>query len=159
MDATFWATVGLVIFLAIIFYMKVPGKMQAGLDKRASDIEAELNEARKLREEAQELLAEFQRKRKAAEQEAQEIVSNAEREAAAIAEDAEKKTADHIARRTAQAEQKIASAEAQAVSDVKSAAVDIAVAAAEKIVASKAKGATADNLIKSGIAEVKARLN
>lgn len=159
MDATFWATVALFIFLAVVFYLKVPGQVQANLDKRATDIDAELNEARKLREEAQELLAEYQRKRKEAELEAKEIVSNAESEAAQIASEAEKSTADHIARRTAQAEQKIASAEAQAIADVKSAAVDLAVAAAEKIVAGKATGATADGLIKSGIAEVKARLN
>ena len=159
MDNTFWATAALFIFLAIVIYLKVPGKVQSSLDSRSDQIKAELNEARRLREEAQALLAQYQRKRKEAEQEAAEIITAAKNEASLIADEAEKKTAEHVVRRTAMAEQKIAAAEAQAVLDVRAAAVDLAVAAAEKIIAGKAKGAAADQLIKSGVAEVKARLN
>lgn len=158
-DATIWATIALIIFLAIVFKAGVHKKIGASLDDRSDKIKNELDEARKLREEAQELLAEYQRKRKEAELEAEEIVEAAKREADVIAEDAAQKTAEHVARRTVIAEQKIAAAEAQAVSDVRSAAVDLAVTAAEKIIAGKATGATADKLIKSSIAEVKARLN
>ncbi len=70
MDATFWATVALVIFLGIMIYVKVPGMITKSLDDRADRIRDELEQARRLREEAQELLAEYQRKRKEAEKEA-----------------------------------------------------------------------------------------
>ncbi len=159
MDATFWALVALIIFLGLIVYLKVPGKMASGLDSRANKIRDELDEARRMREEAQELLAEYQRKRKEAESEAEEIVKAAKREAEAIEKDAEVKTADFVTRRTALAEQKIEQAQSQAIADVRASAVDIAVAAAGKIVASQATGATADKLIKDSISEVKARLN
>jgi len=159
MDASFWALIALIIFLAIVAYVKVPAKMAAGLDDRADKIKNDLDEARRLREEAQELLADYQRKRKEAEQEASEILSSAKREAAALEKDAEAKANDFVARRTALAEQKIAQAQAQAVAEVRSSAVDIAVAAASKIVEGKASGATADKLIKDGIAQVKAHLN
>lgn len=159
LDATFWATVGLVIFLALVVYLKVPGMVTKSLDDRADNIRNELDEARKLREEAQSLLADYQRKRKEAEKEAEDIVAAAKREAQALAEDASRKTTEFVQRRTALAEQKIAQAEAQAMAEVRSQAVDVAIAAAEQIVAGKVTGATADNLIKSSIAQVKTKLN
>lgn len=159
MDATFWALIALIIFLGIVFYMKVPGMLTKNLDERADKIRDDLEEARRLREEAQELLADYQRKRKEAEQEASDIIAAAERDAELMAKEAEEKTADFVARRTAMAEQKIAQAQAQAVADVRASAVEIAVAAAGKIVEGKVSGATADKLIKDSIAEVKARLN
>ena len=82
-DATFFALVGLVIFLGILIYIKVPGMMAKSLDERAANIRSELDEAKKLREEAQALLAEYQKKRKQAEADAASIVASAEREAAA----------------------------------------------------------------------------
>ncbi len=159
MDATFWAFVALVIFLGIIAYVKVPATIGANLDARADKIKSDLDEARRLREEAQELLADYQRKRKEAEQEASEILESAKREAAALEKDAEVKANEFVARRTALAEQKIEQAQAQAVAEVRASAVDIAVAAAGKILQGKASGAAADKLIKEGIAEVKSRLN
>ncbi|MCB1414912.1 MAG: F0F1 ATP synthase subunit B [Nitratireductor sp.] len=159
MDATFWALIALIIFLGIVAYMKVPGMLTKNLDERADKIRNDLEEARRLREEAQELLADYQRKRKEAEQEASDIIAAAERDAELMAKEAEEKTADFVARRTAMAEQKIAQAQAQAVADVRASAVEIAIAAAGKIVEGKVSGATADKLIKDSIAEVKARLN
>ena len=159
MDATFWALIALIIFLGVVVYMKVPGMLTKNLDERADKIRNDLEEARRLREEAQELLAEYQRKRKEAEQEASDIIAAAERDAELMAKEAEEKTADFVARRTAMAEQKIAQAQAQAVADVRASAVEIAIAAAGKIVEGKVSGATADKLIKDSIAEVKARLN
>ncbi|WP_075995727.1 F0F1 ATP synthase subunit B [Salaquimonas pukyongi] len=159
MDATFWALIALIIFLGIVAYLKVPGMLTKNLDERAEKIRNDLEEARRLREEAQELLADYQRKRKEAEQEASDIIAAAERDAELMAREAEEKTADFVARRTAMAEQKIAQAQAQAVADVRASAVEIAVAAAGKIVEGKVSGATADKLIKDSIAEVKARLN
>ena len=135
LDATFWAFVSLLIFFGVIVYFKVPGMLSKSLDSRADKIRDELEEARRLREEAQELLAEYQRKRKAAEVEAEEIVAAAKNEAVLFAEESARKTEEFVARRTAMAEQKIAQAESQAVADVRSVAVDIAVAAAEKLIA------------------------
>ena len=106
MDATFWALIALIIFLGIVAYMKVPGMLTKNLDERADKIRNDLEEARRLREEAQELLAEYQRKRKEAEQEASDIIAAAERDAELMAKEAEEKTADFVARRTAMAERR-----------------------------------------------------
>jgi F-type H+-transporting ATPase subunit b len=159
MDATFWATVALVIFLAIIFYLKVPATIGKSLDGRAAKIANELEEARKLREESQQLLAEFQRKRKEAEKEAAEIVEAAKREAAGLVAEAHKKTEEYVARRTAMAEQKIAQAERDAVNEVRSAAVDIAVEAARKVLETKVDTGADAALFTSSVQELKSRLN
>lgn len=159
MDATFWAFVALVIFLGIVFYMKVPGMIGKSLDERANRIRNELDEARRLREEAQQLLAEYQRKRKEAEQEAGDIVAAAKREAGHLVEEAHKKTEDYVARRTALAEQKIAQAERDAVSEVRSSAVDIAIEAARSVLAGKVDAKADADLFKASVQELKAKLN
>ncbi|MCO5083170.1 MAG: F0F1 ATP synthase subunit B [Rhizobiaceae bacterium] len=159
MDATFWATVALVLFLAIIFYLKVPGMIGRSLDGRAAKIANELEEARKLREESQQLLAEFQRKRKEAEKEAGEIVEAARREAAILVQDAHKKSEEYVARRTAMAEQKIAQAERDAVNEVRSTAVDIAIEAARKILETKVDAGADAALFSSSVQELKSKLN
>lgn len=159
MDATFWALVGLVIFLAIMAYLKVPGMINGSLDKRADRIRNEIEEARRLREEAQQLLAEYQRKRQEAEQEAQDMVSAAKREAKQIVAEAKEKTEEYVARRTALAEQKIAQAERDAVNEVRSLAVDVAVAAAGNILADKVDSAKSAELFKDALGQVKTKLN
>lgn len=159
MDATFWATVALFIFLAAMVYIKVPGMITKNLDGRADKIRDDLDEARKLREEAQELLAEYQRKRKEAEKEAESIVAAAKREADAMSLDAARKMEEFVERRTIVAEQKIEQAEAQALTEVRSSAIDVAMAAAEQIIGSKVTGKTASDLISQGIAEVKTKLH
>ncbi|HWK14879.1 MAG TPA: F0F1 ATP synthase subunit B [Rhizobiaceae bacterium] len=159
MDATFWATVGLVIFLAVIVYMKVPGMIARSLDERAERIRNELDESRRLREEAQQLLAEYQRKRKEAEKEAQDIVAAAKREADMILVDAKAKTEEYVTRRAAMAEQRIGQAEQDAVNEVRALAVDIAVAAAGKVMADKVDAGKDAELFKSSLQSVKARLN
>jgi F-type H+-transporting ATPase subunit b len=159
MDATFWATVAFIIFLAIVFYMKVPGAISKSLDARADRIRTELEDARKLREEAQQLLAEYQRKRKEAEKDAADIVDAAKREADLLVADARKKTEDYVTRRTALAEQKIGQAERDAVNEVRSAAVDIAVEAARKLLADKAGTAGSAEFFKASLQEVKSKLN
>jgi F-type H+-transporting ATPase subunit b len=158
-DATFWATVALLLFLALIIYLKVPGMMTKALDDRSEKIRNDLEEARRLREEAQQLLAEYQRKRKEAEQEAEEIIAAAKHEAQAMAKDAENKTEDFIARRTAMAEQKIAQAEGQALAEVRIAAVDLAVDAAEAVIEKKLSGTTGGDIFKSDLSELKAHMN
>lgn len=159
MDATFWATVALVIFLAIVIYMKVPGTIGKSLDQRAGKIANELEEARRLREEAQQLLAEYQRKRKEAEKEAAEIVEAAKREAAGLVEEGHKRSEEYVARRTAMAEQKIGQAERDAVNEVRSTAVDIAIEAARRVLEGKVDAKTGAELFKSSVQELKTRLN
>jgi F-type H+-transporting ATPase subunit b len=158
-DAAFWALVALVIFFGIIIYLKVPGTVTSALDKRAVTIRAELDEARKLREESQALLAEYQRKGREAEAEAEEIVDQARREAEAITAEAGRRLEEYVASRTKMAEEKIAQAETQALQEVKSLSADVAIAAAEKILGAKVKGATADSLIARSISDVKSKLN
>ncbi len=129
------------------------------LDERANRIRNELEEARRLREEAQQLLAEFQQKRKEAEKDAADIVASAKREADMLLEDAHRKTEEYVVRRTAIAEQKIAQAEREAVNEVRASAVDIAVEAARKLLAEKVDAKTGAELFKSSLQEVKSKLN
>jgi F-type H+-transporting ATPase subunit b len=158
-DATFFAFVGLVIFLGLIVYLKVPGMVAKSLDARADQIRNDLSEAKRLREEAQQLLAEYQRKRKEAEADAARIVAAAEREAEMLAAEAKAKTEEFVARRNALSEQKIRQAEADAVSAVRSAAVDLAIAAAEKVLATRTDGRVQADLFAQAVGEVKGRLN
>ncbi|KXF78421.1 ATP F0F1 synthase subunit B [Paramesorhizobium deserti] len=159
MDATFWSLVALIIFVGVIIYMKVPKVLARSLDERADRIKNELDEARRLREEAQQLLAEYQRKRKEAEKEAGDILTAAEREAKALLEEAKAKTEDYVARRNKLAEQKIAQAESEAINEVRSSAVEIAVTAAGRLIADKLDPKTAGELFKKSVGEVKSRLN
>ena len=158
-DATFFATVGLFLFFALVIFLKVPGKLGKALDERAAKIEAELGEAKRLREEATLLLAEYQKKRKDAEAEAAGIVAAAEREAAALTAEARQKTEEFVTRRNALTEQKIKQAETEAVNAVRAAAVDLAVAAAEKVLSGKADAGVQADLFKTALGEVSARLN
>tara|TARA_R110002124_G_scaffold80518_7_gene213050 strand:- start:6091 stop:6573 length:483 start_codon:yes stop_codon:yes gene_type:complete len=159
LDATFWAFVGFVLFLALIVYLKVPGKLAEGLDNRGNKIRSELEEARRLREEAQALLAEYQRKQREAEREAEDIISQAQREAKAMAVEAGKKLEAYVVRRQKQAEEKIAQAESQAIQDVRSRSVDVAIQAAQMMMAEKVSGKLADDLIGKSIKDVASKLN
>jgi F-type H+-transporting ATPase subunit b len=159
MDATFWALVALVIFIGIAFYMKVPGMLGKSLDNRAERIRNELDEARRLREEAQQLLAEYQRKRKEAEKEAADILDAAKREASQLVSEAQKKSEDYVTRRTALAEQKIGQAERDAVQEVRASAVDIAVEAARVLLARKVDSTTGAKLFETSVRDVKSKLN
>lgn len=154
-----WVAVAFVIFLGVLLYVGVHKKVGEALDQRGARIKAELDEARRLREEAAQLLAAYQKKRDEAEREAQAIVSGAKAEAERVAAEAKSKMEDFVARRTKLAETKIAQAETQAVSDVRAAAADAAIAAAETILTDTAKGKVAADLIVQGIADVKAKLN
>jgi F-type H+-transporting ATPase subunit b len=158
-DSHFWVAVAFVIFIAVLVRLGVHRLIVDGLDSRAARIKSELDEAKRVREEAQALLAEYQRKRGEADREAEAIVSAARAEAERVAAEAKTKVEEFVARRTQMAETKIAQAEAQAVADVRSAAADAAVAAAEKILSETAKGKVGDDLIAQGIRDLKAKLN
>jgi F-type H+-transporting ATPase subunit b len=157
--ATVWATVALVLFLALIAYIKVPGMIARSLDERAGRIRNELEEARRLREEAQQLLAEYQRKRREAEKEAADIVAAAKREAESLVAEGHRKTEEYVARRTTMAEQKIAQAEREAVNEVRGSAVDIAVEAARRLLADRVDAKADAEMFKASLGEVKAKLN
>ena len=158
-EAEFWVAVATVIFLLILGYMGVHKKLFDALDQRRRRIQAELDEARRLKEEAQRLVAEYQRKRGAAENEAQALIANARAEAERYAAESKIKMDEFVARRTKMAETKIAQAEVQALADVRAAAADAAVSAATEILSQSAKGKVADDLIAQGICDVKAKLN
>jgi F-type H+-transporting ATPase subunit b len=159
MDATFWALVALIIFLGILAYMKVPAMLAKQLDARAERIRDELEEARRLREEAQQLLAEYQRKRKEAEKEAADIVAAAKREADMLSAEARQRTEEYVARRVALAENKIAQAEQDAVNEVRARAVDIAVEAAGRLLAERVDGKVSADLFKSALKDVRSKLH
>jgi F-type H+-transporting ATPase subunit b len=159
MDATFWALVALLLFLFIVFRAKMPNAVGAMLDRRADRIRKDLDEARRLREEAQALLAEYEAKRRDAGKEAEQIIARARADAEAYAADTRQKLAEMVERRTRMANDRIAQAEAQAIKDVRAAATDLAVAAAERIIAAEAKGEEAAKLIENSIAGLKKRLN
>jgi F-type H+-transporting ATPase subunit b len=158
-DAEFWVAVAFVIFVAGMGYLGVHRMVAKSLDERAGRIKAELDEARKLKDEAAQLLAQYQRKRQEAESEAQEIIAGAQAEAERLAVEAKAKIEEFIARRTKMAETKIAQAEAQAAADVRSAAADAAVAAAEQILTQETKGSLAAGLIAQGIEDIRKKLN
>jgi len=158
-DAEFWVLLGFIVFLGLLLYVGAHKKIAKSLDDRAARIRAELDDARKLREEAAQLLADYQRKRREAEGEAAGIIEGAKAEAERLATEAKAKVAEFVERRTKMAETKIAQAEAQAAAEVRAAAAEAAVAAAEKILAKEAKGKLADELIAKGIEDVRQKLN
>jgi F-type H+-transporting ATPase subunit b len=158
-EPEFWVAIAFVVFVGVLIYVGAHRKIIEALDQRSARIKSELDEARRLRDEAQSLLAEYQRKQGEAEREAEAIVAEAKAEAERVAAEARGKMDEFVARRTRQAETKIGQAEAQALADVRAAAADAAVAAAEKILRETAKGKIADDLIARGIADVKSKLN
>jgi F-type H+-transporting ATPase subunit b len=159
MEAETWVALAFLVFIAGLGYVGVHRMLVKSLDERAARIKGELDEARRLKDEAAQLLAEYQRKRQAAESEAQDIISGAKTEAERLGVEAKARIEDFVARRTAMAETKIAQAEAQAAADVRSAAAEAAVAAAEKILSAETKGKLAGELIAKGIEDVRKKLN
>jgi F-type H+-transporting ATPase subunit b len=158
-EPEFWVAIAFVILMAVFAWLGIHRTVLKALDHRSERIKAEIDDARRLKDEAAKLLAEYQAKRTSAEREAQDIIAGARVEAERIATEAKTKMEDFVARRTKTAESKIALAEAQALADVRAAAADAAVAAASTVLSQTVKGPVADNLLSKGIAEVKAKLN
>lgn len=157
--ATLWAFIALIGFLGILLIKRVDKAALTALDARAERIAKELDEARRYREEAQSLLAEYQRKAREANQAAEDIISNAKAEAVRLTEESEKALSELIDRRTKAVETKIAQAEVQAMNDVRAAAADVAIAAASQLLQEKVTGKLSDELIAKSIANVRARMN
>lgn len=158
-NTNFVVLVAFLLFIAVLVYLKVPGLLMGLLDKRAETIRAELDEAKKLREEAQSVLASYERKQKEVAEQADRIVENAKKEAQAAADQAKEDLKLSIARRMQAAEDQIASAEASAVKEVRDRAVAVAIAAASDVVAAKTAAADQGKLIDASIAEVEAKLH
>lgn len=158
-EAEFWVAVAFFILLCVFGYFGVHRVILSALDNRGSRISKELDDARRLKEEAQRLVAEYRTRRESAEREAQEIVASAKAEAERIAVEAKAKMEDFVARRTKSAENKIAQAEQQAVADVRAAAADAAIAAAASVLSQTVKGSLADGLLDKSIKDVREKLN
>lgn len=154
----FWVAVAFVIFFAVLLKAGW-AKITAALDARAERIRAEIDEARRLREEAQALLATYQRKQREAMAEADDIVAAAHDEATRIKAEVAKALEGTVARRTQQAMDKIARAEAQALQDVRNAAADVAVAAAERLIQGNLDAPKAQALVDQTIADVGRKLH
>jgi F-type H+-transporting ATPase subunit b len=154
-----WVAIAFVILMVLFAYLGIHKTVLTALDHRSERIKAELDDAKRLKEEAAKLLGEYKTRRASAEREAEEIIANAKSEAERIATEAKAKMEDFVARRTKTAESKIALAEAQALADVRAAAANAAVEAASTILSQSVKGSVADDLLAKGIAEVRAKLN
>lgn len=157
-DAAFWAFLSLVVFLGLMIYLKMPGVIASALDGRIKKIENDLEEAKRLREEAQALLAEYGRKRKEAEDEAEDIIVAAQEEAKRMREEAAELLKDLVVRRAKAVEAKIARAEAQALSEVRSRSADVAIEAARLLLV-KQMTENGDALVEAAIKDVSGKLN
>jgi F-type H+-transporting ATPase subunit b len=158
-NTNFIVLLSFIAFIAILLKLKVPGMLGGLLDKRAEGISSELDEARALREEAQTLLASYERKQKEVQEQATRIIAAAREDALLAAEEAKEELIQSIARRLAAAEDQIASAEASAVKEVRDQAISIAVAAANQIMAKQMTAAKGKKMIDDAIAEVEAKLH
>lgn len=154
-----WSAVGLIIFFAILAKFGVHTMVLNALDARGQKVAADLAEARKLRDDAQKLLADYEARRKAAESEAAAIVTAAREDAERLARDAEAKMADFIARRTRSAELKITQAEAQAAADVRFAAADAAAKVAEQVLRGQMTGQVGADMLTRSLGDIKGKLN
>lgn len=153
-DATFIAFVGLVIFIGVLVYLKVPAAIMGMLDQRSQTIAKELHEARRLREEAEKLLAEYEAKRATAEAEAKAIVDTAKEQAALVAEETRQSMMAAMARRERQAEDRIKSAETKASDEVRAAAAEAMIAAAEKIIRERMSDRAQGALVADGVKDL-----
>ncbi|CUK04187.1 F0F1 ATP synthase subunit B [Shimia thalassica] len=158
-NTNFIVTMAFILFIAVLFYFKVPSMLGGMLDKRSEGIQSELDEARALREEAQTLLASYERKHKEVQEQADRIVEHAKSEAANAAELAKQDLQESIARRLAAAEDQIASAQAGAVKEVRDQAIAVAISAANTVIAKQMTAAQGNKLIDEAIAEVDAKLH
>ena len=157
-DAAFWATAALLVFVGLVLYLKVPGMMRKMLDERIKAIETELAEAERLRMEAKFLLEEYEAKRQSAAKEAEGIVTAAREEAFRLTAEAKTALETMITRRTKTVEDKIAQAESQAIAEVRARSADVAIEAAQVLLA-KQMATKGDALVDQAIKDVGSKLN
>ena len=157
-DAHAWEAIGLAILVVGLIWLKVPGMALTALDDRGHRIQAQLDEATKLRQEAEQLLADIKTQREAAEQHAADILKLAQEEAERLAVDSAARLEEQIKRRGEMAERRIALAESQAAAEVKAAAADMAAQAAEAVLAARLAAAKSDPLVDAAVAQVATKL-
>jgi F-type H+-transporting ATPase subunit b len=158
-EPEFWVAVAFVIFLGIVAWAGGFRALVGGLDARGKRVQAELDEAKRLREEAARVLADYRARRQEAEREAEAIVASAREEAERVARETHERMQDFLARRTAAAETKIAQAEQQAFTQVRAAAADAAVRVSETILREQVKGEKAQELLAKSLADVRTKLH
>ena len=158
-NTNFIVLIAFLLFVAIIIYLKVPGLLSGMLDKRADAIRSELDEAKSLREEAQTVLASYERKSREVTEQSQRIVDHAREEARLAAEQAKEDLRDSMARRLAAAEDQIASAQAKAVKEVRDEAISVAISAARTVIAKQMSAAQGNALVDDAIKTVEAKLH
>jgi F-type H+-transporting ATPase subunit b len=159
LDSYGWVAAAFVIFVLLLLYLKVPRAIAGALDGRAARIRGELDEARRLREDAERLLADYQSKQAQAAKDAEAILGAARTEAANIVADAQRQAEASVARRTRMAEDKIAAAERAAEADLRARAATLATEAAKRIIAGQSDAATQAKLTDQAIADLDARLH
>ncbi len=159
MDAEFIVAVGFLLFVMMLGYLGVHNMLGSALDARIKKVADELSEATRLRGEAEALLKSYEGKKAEAEAEAASIVAQAKLEAEALAKETQQRLEEFVARRTKQAQDKIAQAEIQAAAEVRGAAADAAVKAAETVLKSQAAGAGGASFVEQGISSLKSLLN
>ncbi len=158
-NAEFWVGVGLLIFLGIvIFVAKAPKAINAALDAKSAKIQGDLDEAARIREEAQRLLTQLKAERAEAEAQAKDMLAAAQEEARRDDAEAKAKLEESLARRQQLAERKIANAEAQAAAEVKAAAADLAAQAAEVVLTQRLPGVKTDPLVDRAISQLGSKL-
>lgn len=155
----FWVAVAFVVFMGVAGYFGAFRKILGGLDDRGTRVQAELDEARRLREEAASVLADYTRRRSEAETEAGAIVAAAREEAERVSQEASERLTEFVARRTAAAEQRIAQAEAQATQQVRAAAADAAVRVSEVVLREELNGPGGESLLSRSLSEVRGKLH
>ncbi|HVZ69466.1 MAG TPA: ATP F0F1 synthase subunit B [Rhizomicrobium sp.] len=158
-EAETWVGLGFVIIIGIFLWRRVPAFIGAALDRRAADISKELDEAKRLREEAEAVLAEYKRKAQNAETEAESILTEAKAEAERFAAEARANLAVQIERRAKQAQEKIAQAEAHAMAEIRALAADAAAAAAEKLIAARMNEQRSASLVEASLKDLSSKLN
>ncbi len=158
-NTDFIVALGFIVFIGVLVYFGVPKMLTKMLDERADGIKADLEEARALREEAQALLASYERKQKDVQAQADEIVANAKASAEAAALQAKDDIAKSIERRLASAQDQIASAEASAIKDVRDQAISVAVSAAAELLSKDMSAENGDKLIDDAISQVQSKLH
>ncbi|CAM2940255.1 F0F1 ATP synthase subunit B [Brevundimonas diminuta] len=158
-NAELWVGVGLLIFFGILVLAKVPRMVAGALDGKAAKIQSELDEAARLRAEAEAMLAQIRQEKAEAEAQAADLLATAEADAKRLEADAKARIEESTARRQALAERRIAQAEAEATQEVKAAAADLAAKAAHQILAARIAGAKTDALIDQAIAQIGGKLN
>ena len=156
-DPTFWVAVAFVVFVVLVF-KPIKGALIGGLDAKIAEIRQEVEEAEKLREEAQSLLANYQRQQRQAIQDAEAIVARAKEEAERHRAEADEAMKDMVHRQEEQAREKIAQAEAAAIQEVRSMSVELAMAAAEKLLADRLAGDEGSRLIDNSIEDIPRKL-